>query len=84
MLAAIHHLNLAQGRAVQALRAERADLRGEIALPGQTSISLPVHTSVKFSRPGGAFAWEVSVVHVSDCRVVAVTVRTSVSPWVDP
>src|SRR5215469_6292127 len=27
MLAAIHHLNLAQGRAVQALRAERADLR---------------------------------------------------------
>jgi beta-glucosidase len=27
MLAAIHHLNLAQGRAVQALRAERTDLR---------------------------------------------------------
>jgi len=27
MLAAIHHLNLAHGRAVQALRAERADLR---------------------------------------------------------
>lgn len=27
MLAAMHHLNLAQGRAIQALRAERADLR---------------------------------------------------------
>jgi beta-glucosidase len=27
MLTAIHHLNLAQGRAIQALRAERADLR---------------------------------------------------------
>ena len=27
MLAAIHHLNLAQGGAVQALRAERAGLR---------------------------------------------------------
>jgi beta-glucosidase len=27
MLAAIHHLNLAQGRAIQALRTERADLR---------------------------------------------------------
>jgi beta-glucosidase len=27
MLAAMHHLNLAQGRAIQALRAERRDLR---------------------------------------------------------